>query len=80
MNVRPDVLCGHDVLTSKGPDVQMLLLHNLEPVFLNHRIRQHIFRDALQLRLRFIAVPAIEIENEKLALPHIGNLRITQTG
>src|ERR1700739_2505143 len=50
------------------------LLHGLEAIFLNHGIGEDFFGDALQLRLRFIAVPAIEIEDEEFALAYVGNL------
>ena len=37
------------------------LFHDFESVFFNHRIRQNLFGDALELFLRFIPVPAIQI-------------------
>lgn len=54
------------------------LLHNLEAIFLNHGVGEDFFGDALELRLRFVAVPAVEIEDEEFALAYVGNLRITQ--
>jgi hypothetical protein len=55
-----------------------LLLHDFETVFLDHRIGQDFLGNALELRLRLIAVPAVEIKNEKFALANIGNLGIAQ--
>jgi hypothetical protein len=56
------------------------LIHDLEAVFLDDRIGEHFPGNALELLLRFFAVPAIEIENEEFALANVGNLRVTQAG
>jgi hypothetical protein len=44
---------------------------DLEAVFFDDRIRKHIFRDALELFLRFIATPSIQIQNKEFSLPDI---------
>src|SRR5271157_1994195 len=56
------------------------LIHDLEAVFLDHRIGEHFLGNALQLLLRLVAAPAIQIENEEFSLAHVGNLRVTQAG
>jgi len=56
------------------------LIHDLEAVFLDDRIGEHFLGNALELLLRFVAVPAIEIENEEFPLAYAGNLRVTQAG
>src|SRR5271157_224710 len=56
------------------------LFHDLEAVFLDDWIGEHFLGDALELLLRFVAVPAIEIQNEKFPLANIGNLRVAQAG
>jgi len=56
------------------------LIHDLEAVFLDDRIGEHFLGNALELLLRFVAAPAIQIENEEFSLAHVGNLRVTQAG
>src|SRR5208283_972418 len=56
------------------------LIHDLEAVFLDHRIGKHFLGNALELLLRFLAVPAIQIEDEEFSLAYAGNLRVTQAG
>src|SRR5208282_2203270 len=55
-------------------------IHDLEAVFLDHRIGKHFLGNALELLLRLVAVPAIQIQNEEFPLAYVGNLRITQAG
>src|SRR6266481_7045227 len=57
---------------------RLLLFHNLEAKFFNHRIGQHFLRNPLHLFLRFVAVPAIQVQHKKLPLPHVRNLLIPQ--
>jgi hypothetical protein len=54
------------------------LIHNFEAVFFDDRIRENLFRNTFELFLSFFTVPAIKVENEKLTLADIRNLRITQ--
>src|SRR5271157_2525779 len=56
----------------------IVLIHDLETVFLDDRIGEDILGNTLELLLRFFAVPAIQIEDEKLALAYAGNLRVAQ--
>src|SRR6266481_738539 len=49
---------------------RLLLFHDLESKFFNHRIGQHFLRNPLHLFLRFVAVPAIQVQHKKLPLPH----------
>src|SRR5438105_13182685 len=53
-------------------------LHNLKPIFFDHRICQDFLRNPLQLRLGLLAIPSVQIQNKKLPLPHILHRRITQ--
>ena len=56
------------------------LFHDLEAVFLDDRIGEHFLGDALELLLRLVAVPAIQIKNEEFSLAYVGHLRVTQAG
>src|SRR5271166_1736539 len=61
---------GETARLSKGPRS----FHDLESEFFNDRIGQHFLGNALDLLLRFVAIPAVEIQYKKFALPHLGNL------
>lgn len=54
------------------------LFNDLEAIFLDDRIGENFLGDALELLLSFVAVPALEIENEEFALANIGHLRIAE--
>lgn len=56
------------------------LFHDLEAVFLDDRISEHFLGDALELLLRFFAVPTIQIEDKEFSLAYVGDLRVTQAG
>src|SRR5690242_76538 len=43
-------------------------LQDFEAVFFDDRICEHFLGNAVELLLRFVAVPAVQIEDEKLAL------------
>ena len=62
---------GHPYITS---------IYNLKAIFLDHRIGQDFFGDALELFLGFVAVPAIEVQYEEFALAHVFHGRVTKTG
>jgi hypothetical protein len=47
------------------------LFQNFESELFNDGIREHIFRDSLDLVFCFVAAHAIEIQNEKFALPNV---------
>src|SRR5882724_2202166 len=56
------------------------LLHDLEAVFLDHRIGQHVLGNLLQLLLRLVARPSFQIEHKKFALAYVGNRGVTESG
>src|ERR1700733_2025528 len=56
------------------------LVQDLEAVFFDYRIGKHFLGDTLQLRLRFIATPAIKIEDEELALTNVLHGLVAQAG
>jgi len=56
------------------------LLHDLEAVFLDDRVGQHVLGNFLQLLLRLVARPAIEIQHKEFPLAYIGNRGIAQPG
>ena len=60
--------------------VRWQLIHDLEVVFLDDRIGEHFLGNSLELLLRFVTAPAIQIEHEEFALANVGNLRVTQAG
>ena len=49
------------------------LFQNFEAELFDHRVREHIFGNPLDLTLGFVAAHAIEIQHEKFALPDILN-------
>jgi len=49
------------------------LFQDFEAELFDHRVREHIFGDPLDLRFRFVTPHTIEIQNEKLPLPDILN-------
>jgi hypothetical protein len=53
-------------------------LHNFESIFLDHRIGQHFFGNALELRLRLFAAPTIEIQHKEFSLPYIADLVVAE--
>lgn len=53
-------------------------IHDFKPVFFDDRIGEHFLRDPLQLFLSFLAVQAIEIQNEEFSLSHVFYGRIPQ--
>src|SRR5271169_923876 len=55
------------------------LFDNFEAVFFDHRIGENLFGDALELFLRLITIPAIEIQDKKFSLANIFHLRIAQS-
>jgi hypothetical protein len=56
------------------------LLHDLEAVFLDHRIGQNFLGDALELRLSLVKSPAVEIKHEEFALADVFDGFITEAG
>src|SRR5208282_4256512 len=62
----------------RGAPIDWLLINNLEAIFLNHGIGEDFFGDMLQLILRFVATPAIDVQNEEFALANVGDLRVAQ--
>ena len=56
------------------------LIHDFEAKLFNDRIREDFLGNALHLRLRFVAAPAIKIQYEEFSLAHVRNLRVTQAG
>src|SRR5207253_8123960 len=53
-------------------------VHNLKTVFFDDRVGEHFFRNVLELFLGLVTAPAIEIQNEKLALPDITHGGVTK--
>jgi hypothetical protein len=54
------------------------LVDDLEPVFLDHWVGQNFFRNAFQLLLRFITIPAVEIQHKKFTLADILDFAIAE--
>src|SRR5271154_6001572 len=55
-------------------------LHDFKTKLFDHQVSQNFFGDFLHLGLRFIAAPAIEIQHKKLALAHVRDRGVAQTG
>ena len=55
-------------------------VHDLESVFFNDRVGQDVFGDFLELLLRFVSRPAIQIQNKEFSLTHVGNRGIAKSG
>src|SRR5205807_6892244 len=55
-------------------------VHDLKAVFLDNRVGEHFFRDMLELFLRLIAAPAIEIQNEEFPLADVAHGGIAKPG
>src|SRR6266849_2243856 len=55
-------------------------VNDLEAIFLDNWIGQNFLGDALEVFLGFVAVPAIQIEDEELALADVLHGRVTQAG
>jgi hypothetical protein len=53
---------------------------DLEAVLLNDRIRQDFPLDTIELHLGFFATPAIQVDDEKLALPDVFDSLVSQSG
>jgi hypothetical protein len=47
------------------------LVDDLEAVFLNNRVGENFFGDALELLMGLVTVPAIQIEHEKFSLTDV---------
>src|ERR1700676_276891 len=56
------------------------LFDDLEAVFLDDRIGQDFLGDAFQLLLGFVAIPAVQIQHEKLALANVLDRLIAEVG
>jgi|SRR5580658_3037836 hypothetical protein len=56
------------------------LLDDLEAVFLNDRVGQNFFGDAFELFLRFVAIPTIKIQDEKLPLTDVLDGFVAEAG
>jgi hypothetical protein len=56
------------------------LFDDLEAVFLDDWIGQDFLRDAFQLLLGFVAIPAVQIQHEKLALANVLDRFIAEIG
>lgn len=63
----------------KGYTPALKLFYDFEAVFLDHRIRENLFGDALEFSLRLITVPAIQIQDEEFSLANIFHLCIAQS-
>src|SRR5215831_3205440 len=55
-------------------------IDDLKAVFLDDGIGEDFFRDALELLLSFVAVPAIEIQNEEFSLADVFHGGIAKAG
>ena len=55
-------------------------LHDLEAVFLDDGVCEHFFRNVLELFLRFVTAPAIEIQNEEFSLADVTHCGIAEPG
>jgi hypothetical protein len=55
-------------------------LHDFKSIFLDHRVGQDFLGYALELRLRFIAAPAVKIQHEEFSLAYIANLLVAEPG
>ena len=54
-------------------------VHDLEAIFFDDRVGENFFGNVLELFLRFVAAPAIEIQNEKLSLADIAHGGVAET-
>src|SRR5215472_2975078 len=55
-------------------------IHDLKAVFLDDGVGEDFFGDALELFLSFVAVPAVQIQNEKLPLADVLYGGVTKAG
>ncbi len=53
---------------------------NFKAVFFDDRVCEHFFRNSFELFLRFIAAPAIEIQDKELPLADIFHGAVAQSG
>ena len=53
-------------------------INDPEAVFFNDRVGEHFLGNALELFLRFVTVPAIEIQHEEFSLAHIFHGSVTK--
>jgi hypothetical protein len=51
---------------------------DFEPKFFNHRIREYLARDALNVLPSFVFCDSVELENKELSLANIMNFRIAK--
>src|SRR5713226_1790819 len=58
----------------------MASIHDFKAIFFDDRIRQDFLGNFLELALRLIAIPAVEIEHEELSLAHVLHLRESEAG
>src|SRR5215469_11375509 len=56
------------------------LLNDLEAVFLNDRIGEYVLGDFLELLLRLVTRPAVQIQHKKLALADVSHRFIAEAG
>src|SRR6266852_1442004 len=54
------------------------LVDNFEAILFDDRIGENVLGDALELRLRLVPAPAIEIQHKEFSLAHVLHLRIAQ--
>ena len=55
-------------------------VENFEAIFFYDGIGEDFARDFFELFLGFVAIPAVEIENEEFALADVGDLSVAETG
>jgi hypothetical protein len=53
---------------------------DFEAIFLDDRVGEDFFGNPLELFLRFVAVPAIEIQDEEFSLAYIFHRGVTEAG
>ncbi len=55
-------------------------VHDLKAVFFDDGVREHFFRNVLELFLRFVAAPAIEMQNEEFSLADVAHSGVAEPG
>src|SRR6267142_2694199 len=74
-----------DCITGNRPDRECWpgvrgSLHDFKSIFFDHRVGEHFLGNALELRLRFVAAPAVKIQHEEFSLAHVTNLLVAKPG
>src|SRR6267143_3431663 len=66
--------------SAAGIRVKAQSVHYLEAVFFDDRVGEHFLRYVLELFLRFVAAPAVEIQNEEFSLADVAHGGVAEAG